>query len=44
MHVGKTGHSVPDATGVAFALGLGQPSLLAAIFIIETIVNLELEG
>ncbi len=27
-----TGHSFPDATGVAFALGLGPPSLLAAIF------------
>ncbi len=26
------GHSFPDATGVAFALGLGPPSLLAAIF------------
>ncbi len=33
MHV-PTGHSFPDATGVAFALGLGPPSLLAAIFII----------
>ncbi len=38
MHV-KSWHSFPDATGVAFALGLGPPSLLAAIFIIETIVN-----
>ncbi len=28
------GHSFPDATGVAFALGLGPPSLLAAIFLI----------
>ncbi len=26
--------SFPDATGVAFALGLGPPSLLAAIFIL----------
>ncbi len=26
------GHSFPDATGVAFALSLGPPSLLAAIF------------
>ncbi len=33
MHV-PIGHSFPDATGVAFALGLGPPSLLAAIFII----------
>ncbi len=33
MHV-PAGHSFPDATGVAFALGLGPPSLLAAIFII----------
>ncbi len=32
MHV-PTGQSFPDATGVAFALGLGPPSLLAAIFI-----------
>ncbi len=31
MHV-PTGHSFPDATGVAFALGLGPPSLLAVIF------------
>ncbi len=31
MHV-PTGHRFPDATGVAFALGLGPPSLLAAIF------------
>ncbi len=28
------GHSFPDATGVAFTLGLGPPSRLAAIFII----------
>ncbi len=33
MHV-PIGHSFPDATGVAFALGLGPPSLLAPIFII----------
>ncbi len=33
MHV-PTVHSFPDATGVAFALGLGPPSLLAPIFII----------
>ncbi len=33
MHV-PTGHSFPDATGVAFAFGLGPPSLLAPIFII----------
>ncbi len=32
MHV-PVGHSFPDATAVAFALGLGPPSLLAAIFI-----------
>ncbi len=32
MHV-PIGHSFPDATGVAFALGLGPPSLLAAIFL-----------
>ncbi len=30
MHV-PVGHSFPDATAVAFALGLGPPSLLAAI-------------
>ncbi len=34
MHA-PTGHSFPDATGVAFALGLGPPSLLAAIFIVH---------
>ncbi len=34
MHV-PAGHSFPDATGVAFALGLGPPSLLAAIFIVH---------
>ncbi len=33
MHV-PVGHSFPDATAVAFALGLGPPSLLAAIFIL----------
>ncbi len=33
MHV-PVGHSFPDATAVAFAVGLGPPSLLAAIFII----------
>ncbi len=32
MHV-PVGHSFPVANGVAFALGLGPPSLLAAIFI-----------
>ncbi len=32
MHV-PVWHSFPDATGVAFALGLGPPSLLAAIFL-----------
>ncbi len=32
MHV-PTGHSFPDATGVAFALGLSPPLLLAAIFL-----------
>ncbi len=32
MHV-PAGDSFPDATGVAFALGLGPPSLLAAIYI-----------
>ncbi len=37
MHV-PTGHSFPDGTGVAFALGLGPPSLLAAIFIIIIIL------
>ncbi len=31
MHV-PVGHSFPDATAVAFALGLGPPLLLAAIF------------
>ncbi len=30
MHM-PAGHTFPDATGVAFALGLGPPSLLAAI-------------
>ncbi len=30
MHV-PVGHSFPDATAVAFGLGLGPPSLLAAI-------------
>ncbi len=34
MHV-PAGHSFPDATGVALALGLGPPSLLAAIFIVQ---------
>ncbi len=34
MHV-PAGHSFPDATGVAFALGLGPPSLFAAVFIIR---------
>ncbi len=34
MHV-PAGHSFPDATGVAFALGLGPPSLLASIFIVH---------
>ncbi len=34
MHV-PTGHSFPDVTGVAFALGLGPPSLHAAIFIVH---------
>ncbi len=29
-----SGHSFPDATGVSFALGLGPPSLIAAIVII----------
>ncbi len=33
MHV-PTGHSFPDATRVAFALGLGPPSLLAAILLL----------
>ncbi len=32
MHV-PAGHGFPDATGVAFALGLGPPSRLAAIFL-----------
>ncbi len=31
MHV-PSGHSFPVATGVAFALGLGPPSLLSTIF------------
>ncbi len=34
MHV-PVGHSFPDATAVAFALGLGPPSVLAAILMFE---------
>ncbi len=33
MHV-PAGHRFPDATGVGVCIGLGPPSLLAAIFII----------